>query len=100
VARQVLDRADRGDALARAIVADEARTIGEAVAAVCAVVDPELVILGGPIGAHPAMLEPVRATVTELAPLPPPISTGALGEDAALRGALVLALQQGRASLN
>ena len=99
-ARHVLDLAEQGDEAARAIVADEARTIGEAVAAVCAVVDPELVILGGPIGAHPAMLEPVRATVAELAPLPPPVSTGALGDGASLQGALVLALQQGRASLN
>lgn len=99
VARQVLDLAERGDERARAIVEDEARTIGEAVAAVCAVVDPELVILGGPIGAHPGMLEPIRAIVAELAPLPPPVRTGALGEGAALQGALVLALQQGRADL-
>ncbi|HEY4460158.1 MAG TPA: ROK family transcriptional regulator, partial [Pseudonocardiaceae bacterium] len=62
--------------------------------------DPELVILGGPIGAHPALLAPVRATVGELAPLPPPVSTGALGDGASLQGALVLALQQGRANLN
>ena len=100
VARQVLDLAERGDPRARAIVADEARTIGEAVAAVCAVVDPELVILGGPIGAHPALLAPVRATVAELAPLPPRVDTGALGDGASLQGALVLALQRGRANLN
>jgi predicted NBD/HSP70 family sugar kinase len=99
-AKLVLDLAERGDARARAVVADEARTIGEAVAAVCAVVDPELVILGGPIGAHPALLAPVRATVAELAPLPPPVSTGALGDGASLQGALVLALQRGRADLN
>ena len=99
-AKLVLDLAERGDVRARAIVADEARTIGEAVAAVCAVVDPELVILGGPIGAHPALLAPVRATVAELAPLPPPVSTGALGDGASLQGALVLALQRGRANLN
>jgi predicted NBD/HSP70 family sugar kinase len=99
-AKLVLDLAERGDARARAVVADEARTIGEAVAAVCAVVDPELVILGGPIGAHPALLAPVRATVAELAPLPPPVSTGALGDGASLQGALVLALQRGRANLN
>ena len=98
VARQVLDLAEGGDPAARAIVEAEARTIGEAVAAVCAVVDPELVILGGPIGAHPALLEPVRATVAELAPLPPPVRTGALGDGAALQGALVLALQRGRAA--
>ena len=68
--------------------------------AVCAVVDPELVILGSPIGAHPALLEPVLATVAELAPLPPPVSTGAPGDGASMQGALVLAPQRGSASLN
>ncbi|HEX3785404.1 MAG TPA: ROK family transcriptional regulator [Pseudonocardiaceae bacterium] len=99
VARQVLDRAAAGDAEAAAIVHREGRTIGEAIAAVCAVVDPELVLLGGPIGLHPQLLAPVRAAVRELAPLPPPVEAGALGEGAALQGALVLALQRGRADL-
>lgn len=73
--------------------------IGEAIAAVCAVVDPELVLLGGPIGLNPALLDPVRQTVQALAPLPPPVELGALGENAALHGALVQALHRGRADL-
>lgn len=98
-ARAILDRAAEGDDAARAVVAREGRTIGEAVAAVCAVVDPELVLLGGPIGAHPALLEPVRDTVADLAPLSPPVRTGTLGEDASLRGALALAVHRGRTDL-
>ncbi|WP_030257457.1 ROK family transcriptional regulator [Streptomyces violens] len=98
-ARTILDRAAEGDAEAQAVVAREGRTIGEAVAAVCAVVDPELVLLGGPIGAHPALLEPVRATVDALAPLAPRVETGTLGENAALRGALALAVRRGRTDL-
>ncbi|GCB52017.1 glucokinase [Streptomyces sp. NL15-2K] len=99
VAREVLRRADEGDAEARAVVEEEGRTIGEAIATVCAVVDPELVLLGGPIGSHPALLEPVRAAVNALAPLPPPIEAGALGDAAPLRGALAVALRRARADL-
>ncbi|MER5224626.1 ROK family transcriptional regulator [Streptomyces flaveus] len=100
VAREILRRADEGDDQARAVVEAEGRTIGEAIATVCAVVDPELVLLGGPIGSHPALLEPVRAAVNALAPLPPPIESGALGDAAPLRGALAVALRRARADLH
>ncbi|MER7394726.1 ROK family transcriptional regulator [Streptomyces sp. NPDC000151] len=98
-ARAILDRAAGGDPEAQAVVEREGRTIGEAVAAVCAVVDPELVLLGGPIGAHPALLAPVRATVDALAPLAPRVETGTLGANATLRGALALAVRRGRTDL-
>ncbi|MGW0998865.1 ROK family transcriptional regulator [Streptomyces sp. NPDC002523] len=98
-ARQVFDRAATGDVEAGRIVEREGRIIGEAIAAVCAVVDPELVLLGGPIGLHPALLEPVRATVHDLAPLTPPIEVGTLGDAAVVRGALALALRRARTDL-
>ncbi|MET7383351.1 ROK family protein [Streptomyces sp. NPDC005526] len=98
-AREVLRRAEEGDAEAGAVVAEEGRTIGEAIATVCAVVDPELVLLGGPVGSHPALLRPVRETVRALAPLPPPVEPGALGDTAPLRGALAVALRRARADL-
>lgn len=100
VAREILRRADEGDEQARAVVEAEGRTIGEAIATVCAVVDPELVLLGGPIGSHRALLEPVRAAVNALAPLPPPIESGALVDAAPLRGALAVALRRARADLH
>jgi predicted NBD/HSP70 family sugar kinase len=99
VAREIFRLADEGDEEARAVIAQEGRTIGEAIATVCAVVDPELVLLGGPIGSHPALLDPVREAVNALAPLPPPIESGALGEAAPLRGALTIALRRARADL-
>ena len=99
VAHKIFRLAADGDAQARAVVEQEGRTIGEAITTVCAVVDPELVLLGGPIGSHPALLEPVRSTVRALAPVPPPIEAGALGDAAPLRGALAIALQRARADL-
>jgi predicted NBD/HSP70 family sugar kinase len=99
VARRILRLAGEGNAQARAVVEREGRMIGEAIATVCAVVDPELVLLGGPIGGHPALLEPVRETVNGLAPLPPPVEAGALGDAAPLRGALAVALRRARTEL-
>lgn len=99
VARRILRLAEEGDPQACAVVRREGRTIGEGIATVCAVVDPELVLLDGPIGSHPALLEPVREAVNALAPLPPPVRAGALGEAAPLRGALAVALRRARADL-
>jgi predicted NBD/HSP70 family sugar kinase len=64
------------------------RTLGEAAVAVCATVDPALVVLGGPVGLLPGLLPHVAATVAELAPHEVPVAAGALGETAPLWGAL------------
>jgi predicted NBD/HSP70 family sugar kinase len=89
--------------LARAVAAQDfagtARAIGEAAAALCAVLDPQLVVLGGPIGLQPALLEPVQRAVDALAPVPTPVRTGTVGEAAPLQGALVVALERARADL-
>ena len=73
--------------------------IGEAIASVIAVVDPELVVLGGAIGSNPALLAPVRATVAQLVPLTARIETSRLGDRAALHGAIAVALREARAAL-
>lgn len=70
--------------------------ISHAVASVCAVIDPELVLLGGPIGSHSALLDPVRERVAQLTPTPTRIETGTLGRAAPLQGALLRALEHGR----
>ena len=64
-----------------------------------AVVDPELVVLGGAIGSNPALLAPVRATVAQLVPLTARIETSRLGDRAALHGAIAVALREARAAL-
>jgi predicted NBD/HSP70 family sugar kinase len=77
--------ADDGDA---ATLADAGRTLGEAAVAVCATVDPGLLVLGGPVGLLPGLLPHVIATVAELAPREVPVVPGALGGTAPLWGAL------------
>jgi hypothetical protein len=66
---------------------------------VIAVVDPELVVLGGGIGCNPMLLGPVRATVAELIPLTVRIETSTLGDRAALSGAIAVALREARAQM-
>lgn len=96
---EVFARAAGGDPVAGKVVAEEAALIGDAVASVCAVVDPELVVLGGGIGSNPRLLEPVRAAVAELLPYPPAVEVTALGVEASVHGAVALALRSARAVL-
>jgi predicted NBD/HSP70 family sugar kinase len=98
-AHEVFDLANGGDRDARAVVDTAARRLGAAIAAVIAVVDPELVVLGGGIGCNPMLLGPVRATVAELIPLTVRIETSTLGDRAALSGAIAVALREARAQM-
>jgi predicted NBD/HSP70 family sugar kinase len=90
--REVFVAARAGETLAGQIVAEEARRIALYVAAIVAVVDPELVVLGGGIGSNAdLLLDPVRAVLASLVPRPPRVETSTLGSDAVLAGALVVA---------
>ncbi|WP_207787207.1 ROK family transcriptional regulator [Actinomycetospora cinnamomea] len=76
------------DAPDEAGLATAGRMLGEAAVAVCAIVDPGMLVLGGPVGLRPGLLRHVAATVVELAPREVPVVAGALGGTAPLRGAL------------
>jgi predicted NBD/HSP70 family sugar kinase/biotin operon repressor len=98
-AEEVFDLARGGDPDAGAVVEHTARRLGTAIASVIAVIDPELVVLGGGIGCNPVLLAPARATVAELVPLSARIECSRLGERAALLGAIALALREARTRL-
>jgi predicted NBD/HSP70 family sugar kinase len=95
-AREVFERARQGDRTAHDVIENEARRIGLAIATVCVVVDPGLVVLGGRIGSAPELLPPIRGTVSRLLPLPTRIEISALAERAALEGALAMGLREAR----
>jgi predicted NBD/HSP70 family sugar kinase len=95
-ARAAFELAQAGDPSARAVVERVARHIGMAIATVCAIIDPELVVLGGGIGSNTALLRPVRAAVASLVPLPARIETSLLGPKASLHGAIAVALREAR----
>ncbi|WP_020672988.1 ROK family transcriptional regulator [Amycolatopsis nigrescens] len=96
---KTLTLAGDGDAVAQDAVRLLGETIGQAIAATCVIFDPELVLLGGPVGGRPELLAPVRAVVSGSVPGPVRVEPGAVQDSAALRGALLSALDTGRAQL-
>jgi len=92
-----LDEAD-GDAVATERLRLLGATLGRAVAAICTIVDPDLVLLGGPAGSRPGLVTEIRRTVRAAAPGPVRVAAGAVA-DSALRGALLSALDHGRDGL-
>lgn len=98
--KRIFTAAADGDRVAAKVVAQEADRIAMTIAAVAAVLDPALVILGGGIGANAELLlEPVRDRVRELSPFRPAIEASELREEATLHGSVSLALQTAHAQL-
>ncbi len=95
--RDIVTRALSGDPGCRRLVSDAGRSLGAALATVCNVVDPELVVVGGQLAqAGELLLEPVRSAIESRAILsvagPVEVVAGELGPSAEVRGALALAL--------
>ena len=95
----VFELAATGNAAARSVVDHVASRLGTAIATVCAILDPDLVVLGGGIGASPLLLRPVRGSAAALVPITARIETSLLGEHAALQGAIAVALHAARTKL-
>jgi glucokinase len=95
----VTEAAERGDQLARGILAEVGRRLGEGIAGLVNVLDPDVVVVGGgAVAAGDLLLEPARTGFTEaveaVAYRPTvPIVAAALGNDAGAVGAATLALE-------
>jgi predicted NBD/HSP70 family sugar kinase len=95
--KDVFDAARAGDRAALEAVRTEAARLAHAVAAIAAMLDPALVILGGGVGDNAdLLLDPIYASLAELTPLRPRIAPSALGGDAVLIGAIATALGRAR----
>ncbi|TML03912.1 MAG: ROK family transcriptional regulator [Actinobacteria bacterium] len=89
--RDVFAAARRGDAVAREVVAEEARRIALHVVPIAAVVDVGLVVLGGGVGSNGDLLvDPICTELAQRLPAPPRVEVSALGESAVLDGALAI----------
>jgi predicted NBD/HSP70 family sugar kinase len=93
-ARRVFAAAARGDERAVEVVAAEVVLVAKAICAVVAVVDPELVVLGGGIGQAPGFADAVARELVELAPVTPTVRVSALGADAVVDGCLAAGLDR------
>jgi predicted NBD/HSP70 family sugar kinase len=98
-AQEVFELARDGQPEAAAVVDNVAARLGAAIATVCAILDPELVVLGGGIGSSPLLLSPVRGAAAALVPMTARIETSLLGDRAALQGAIAVALHAARSEL-
>src|SRR5499427_1904621 len=87
--QELFAAARSGDPVGNAVVEEAARRIALHVVPLAATLDLPLVVLGGSVGANPALLEPVRRHLADSLPFPAPrVEVSALGEAAVLEGAL------------
>lgn len=96
-AAAVFDAARSGDRAAAGVVATIADRLAHGVAAVAAVLDPELVVLGGGIGtgAGELIVEPMTERLQRLSPLRPRVAISQLGSGAVLHGAVAEGVRLG-----
>jgi predicted NBD/HSP70 family sugar kinase len=93
-ARQIFDAAQQGDRKALAVVEQEGYRLASAIAVITAVLDPELIVLGGGIGQRgELLLPPLERRLRQLTPLRPRIVASKLGDDSVLLGSIATALE-------
>jgi predicted NBD/HSP70 family sugar kinase len=97
-AEQVFDAARAGDSAAISAVGSEADHLARALAAIIAVLDPGLIVLGGGVGSNvDVLLEPTERRLGELLSLaPPPIRVSAVGRESVVLGGLAAGLDAAR----
>ena len=85
---EIFDAARHGDPNADRVVRIEARRLAHAIAAVAAVLDPELVVLGGGIGTGGGdlLLRPIAEALASISPFTPRLEVSTLGVDAVIAG--------------
>jgi predicted NBD/HSP70 family sugar kinase len=64
--------------------------VAHALASIVAVVDPELIVLGGGIGRAPGFVDEVVDRLARVSPVVPEVRPSALGEDAVVDGCLAV----------
>jgi predicted NBD/HSP70 family sugar kinase len=92
--KQIFDAAQQGDEKALAVVEQEGYRLALAIAAITAILDPELIVLSGGIGQRgELLLPPLERRLEQLTPLKPRIVASKLGEDSVLLGSIATALE-------
>jgi len=89
-AAEIFSAAEAGDENMQVLVRTHAQEVGEMAAAVVAILDPGLLVLGGGVGQNPLLVDSVRETIRRLT-WETEIRSGALGSDATIKGAAQLA---------
>jgi len=99
-ARAVFDLAAAGNRTAMAVIDGVVTDLGDLVVDVAAVLDPEVIVVGGGLAdAGPTLFGPLERRLREALPYPPRIAASALEGAAVLHGATSLALALARRRL-
>jgi glucokinase len=92
-ATQIFDYAIAGDALAKTILHQAARTLAYAIHNISLILNCPLFVLGGGVGMHPALCEATQEIIVQRGGrVQPKLAVSTLGTDAQLLGAVRLAL--------
>jgi predicted NBD/HSP70 family sugar kinase len=92
--RDIFARLETGDLLAASVLDQTAHVVSLAVAAICAIIDPEIVVMGGSIGIRSELIERVRLGIGKVYDRPVDMVPSMLGNRAGLIGALSLAVNR------
>jgi predicted NBD/HSP70 family sugar kinase len=98
-AREVFEAAAAGDDRARGVVAAEAALIARALCSIIAVVDPDLIVLGGGVGKADGFVDLVRSELADRSPVATEVRVSALGVDSVVDGCLASGLDSAWAAL-
>lgn len=93
-ATEIFDRANAGDQRAYTLMARVAEQLAMAITNLSLVLDLSLVVLGGGVGNHPALLEAIRRKLDRNEFARPQLVMSSLGGEAQIYGAVWLALQE------
>ncbi|TCR82410.1 ROK family transcriptional regulator [Rhizobium sp. BK376] len=95
--RELFERKD--DPLAATVIDEVARVVATALVAISAIVDPEMVIFGGSVGARPELVERITFHLARCVPVPLSCTISPLGSQAGLFGAIAIAMERLRETL-
>jgi glucokinase len=90
---EIFDLAARGDGCAQHVLETTAEHLATAIVNISLVLDTPLVVLGGGIGRHSALVEATKKAVARNEFANPDVLASGLGSDAQLHGAIWLAIQ-------
>jgi glucokinase len=93
-AKGVLNLAQAGDPIALKIIGHRAGIVADVIVNLSLVLNPGLILLGGNVGSHPALLSIVTRELEQSEFAIPKIAAASLGEFAVMWGAVALALEE------
>lgn len=89
---RIMDLAEKGDPVAGKILQQTARILADAITNICVVLNPSLVVLGGRVGSRPALYKATSRIIEFNEFCRPRVAVSTLATEAAVLGAVQLAL--------